>query len=58
MTHSVTNNNDSAAIIQQLRQKIHELELDLEHAIAQCKKIADAKSINTWINRDEPKLEK
>lgn len=58
MTISSKNSSDSAAIIHQLRQKIHELEIDLEHAISQCKKIAASKAADVWINREEPKLEK
>lgn len=36
------------------------LEMDLEHAICQCKKIAAAKldAQNNWINQQEPGLEK
>lgn len=36
------------------------LEMDLEHAIGQCKKIAAAKleAQNNWINQQEPGLEK
>lgn len=37
------------------------LEMDLEHAIGQCKKIAAAKqdiSNNSWMNQQEPGLEK
>jgi len=50
---------DSAAIIHQLRQRVYELEMDLEHAITQCKKIAAKKtSSDVWINREQPKLER
>lgn len=51
------NSKDQAAIILQLRQKIIELENDLEHAVEQCKLLAATKSTNGWINRNEPKLE-
>lgn len=33
------------------------LEMDLEHAIGQCKKIAASKIGHKWINRSEPGLE-
>jgi SMC interacting uncharacterized protein involved in chromosome segregation len=38
---------------------LSKLEMDLEHAIGQCKQIAAAKhkDINQWINRSEPGLE-
>lgn len=34
------------------------LEMDLEHAIGQCQKIAAKCSTQTWINQQEPGLEK
>lgn len=46
-------------IINEKDYYLAKLEMDLEHAIGQCKKIAAAKnnSITQWINRSEPGLE-
>lgn len=57
MSKVANNSTDQAAIIVQLRQKITELENDLEHAVEQCKLLAAAKTTNAWINRNEPKLD-
>lgn len=57
MSKVANNSTDQAAIILQLRQKITELENDLEHVIEQCKLLASAKSTSAWINRNEPKLD-
>ncbi len=57
MSKVAKNSTDQAAIILQLRQKITELENDLEHAIEQCKLLASTKSTSAWIGRNEPKLD-
>lgn len=44
-------------VITQKDYYLAKLEMDLEHAIGQCKKIAAKREQSTWISQQEPGLE-